>query len=140
LNTPLRPVQLSDTILLETGTEVVRPVQARLRVLRDSIDNLDAALVHLLAERFKYTHEIGRLKVTNGLPLADSDRETLQITRLHRLAESAGLDATFAEKLLRFVFEEVVRRHEAIRPRCHAEDSSRVEQARATEARAPQRP
>ena len=35
----------------------------RLRELRGSIDNLDAALVHLLAERFKCTQQVGELSV-----------------------------------------------------------------------------
>ena len=30
--------------------------------LRDSIDNIDAALIHLLAERFKCTQAVGEYK------------------------------------------------------------------------------
>ena len=36
--------------------------------LRSSIDNIDAALVHLLAERFKATQQVGELKAAAGLP------------------------------------------------------------------------
>ena len=43
--------------------------------LRGSIDNLDAALVYLLAERFKITQQVGLLKAANGLPPADPARE-----------------------------------------------------------------
>ncbi len=82
--------------------------------LRDSIDNLDAALVHLLAERFKCTQEVGVLKAANGMPPADPEREAQQIDRLRRLAAEAKLDPEFAEKFLNFIIAEVLRHHEAI--------------------------
>ncbi len=82
--------------------------------LRSSIDNLDAALVHLLAERFRCTQQVGRLKAAHNLPAADPAREASQITRLRRLAEEAHLDPAFAEKFLNFIIEEVVRHHKAI--------------------------
>ncbi|MGH3507567.1 MAG: chorismate mutase [Nocardioidaceae bacterium] len=90
------------------------PVTAELQRLRDSIDNLDAALVHLLAERFKCTQEVGMLKATHGMPPADPAREARQIDRLRRLAADAKLDPEFAEKFLNFVIAEVLRHHEAI--------------------------
>jgi chorismate mutase len=89
------------------------PVAAELRRLRDSIDNMDAALVHLLAERFKITQQVGALKARHGLPPADPDREADQIARLRALAADAKLDPEFAEKFLNFVVAEVVRHHEA---------------------------
>jgi chorismate mutase len=82
--------------------------------LRESIDNIDAAVVHMLAERFKCTQQVGRLKAEYGLPPADPAREARQITRLRQLAESAKLDPAFAEKLLNFVIAEVIRHHETI--------------------------
>ena len=90
------------------------PVIAELRRLRDSIDNMDAALVHLLAERFKITQQVGVLKAAEGLPPADPDREAEQIARLRRLAVEAKLDPEFAEKFLNFVVAEVVRHHQAL--------------------------
>ena len=39
-----------------------------LLILRSSIDNLDAAIVHIMAERFKITKRVGRLKAEQGLP------------------------------------------------------------------------
>lgn len=83
--------------------------------LRDSIDNMDAALIHLLAERFKITQQVGVLKAREGLPPADPDREARQIARLRALAEEAHLDPEFAEKFLNFIVSEVVRHHELIR-------------------------
>jgi chorismate mutase len=87
---------------------------AELTRLRDSIDNLDAALIHLLAERFKCTQEVGHLKAEHGMPPADPAREARQIDRLRQLAAEAKLDPEFAEKFLNFVIAEVLRHHEAI--------------------------
>lgn len=82
--------------------------------LRDSIDNIDAALIHLLAERFKFTQQVGNLKASSGLPPADPGREAQQIARLRKLAEGAKLDPEFAEKFLNFIVTEVIRHHIAI--------------------------
>ena len=87
---------------------------AELTGLRQSIDNIDAALVHLLAERFKFTQSVGRLKATSGLPASDPDREKVQIARLRALAEESHLDPAFAEKFLNFIVAEVIHHHEEI--------------------------
>jgi chorismate mutase len=85
--------------------------------LRNSIDNIDAALIHMLAERFKCTQAVGEYKATHGLPPADPSREARQIERLRQLATDAKLDPDFAEKFLGFIVKEVIRHHEAIRDR-----------------------
>ena len=82
--------------------------------MRASIDNLDAALVYLLAERFKQTRQVGALKAQASLPPADPEREAGQIARLRALAADAELDPVFAEKVLTFIISEVIRHHEAI--------------------------
>jgi chorismate mutase len=83
----------------------------RLAEYRSSIDNIDAALVHLLAERFKVTQAVGRYKAEVGLPAEDRVREERQIRRLRALAEESGLDPAFSEKFLRFIVDEVIRHH-----------------------------
>ncbi|MBY0283411.1 MAG: chorismate mutase [Sphingomonas sp.] len=81
---------------------------------RKSIDNIDAALIHLLAERFKVTQAVGRYKATHDLPPADPAREAAQIARLRALAKDAELDPEFSEKFLRFIIDEVIRHHERL--------------------------
>ena len=82
---------------------------------RQSIDNIDAALVFMLAERFKITQAVGRYKAENELPPADPSREETQIARLRQLASDAQLDPEFSEKFLRFIIDDVIRHHEGFR-------------------------
>ena len=84
---------------------------ALLKGHRDSIDRLDAILVFTLAERFKHTQAVGRLKAEHALPPADPAREATQIERLERLAAEADLDPDFAKKFLNFIIAEVIRHH-----------------------------
>jgi chorismate mutase len=82
--------------------------------LRRSIDNIDAALIHLLAERFKCTQAVGRLKAATDMPPSDPERERVQIERLRALATEAQLDPAFAEKWFNFIVAEVIHHHEQI--------------------------
>ena len=86
----------------------------RLRSIRQSIDNIDAAVIHMLAERFKFTQQVGALKAEHGFPAADPEREKEQIRRLRTLAEESHLDPAFAEKFLTFIVAEVIHHHERI--------------------------
>jgi chorismate mutase len=101
-------------------SEPARGIPPELAALRGSIDNIDAALVHLLAERFKCTQRVGRLKAEAGIPASDPEREAQQVQRLRALAAEAGLDPVFAEKFLEFIVTEVIRHHEEI-ANSHAE-------------------
>ena len=82
---------------------------------RRSIDNIDAAIIHMLAERFRITKAVGLHKARHALPPADPGREEAQIARLRALAVSADLDPEFGEKFLRFIIDEVIRHHESAR-------------------------
>lgn len=81
---------------------------------RASIDRLDAILVYTLAERFKHTQAVGRLKAEHDLPPSDPAREARQIERLELLAKEADLDPEFAKKFLNFIIGEVIRHHEKL--------------------------
>lgn len=82
---------------------------------RRSIDNIDAAVIHMLAERFRITQAVGEYKAKTQLPPADPGREEMQIARLRALAEDANLDPEFSEKFLRFIIDEVIRHHRRAR-------------------------
>lgn len=82
---------------------------------RRTIDNIDAALIHILAERFRCTQRVGHIKAVHDLPPADPDREARQVERLRALAVDSGLDPDFAEKFLSFMVREVIRHHEDIK-------------------------
>ncbi|MCY4423333.1 MAG: chorismate mutase, partial [Acidimicrobiaceae bacterium] len=86
-------------------------IDETLAAFRSSIDNIDATLILLLAERFKVTRQVGAYKARVGLPPADPERENEQIARLSELAERANLDPSFSEKFLRLVIDEVIRHH-----------------------------
>jgi chorismate mutase len=97
-----------------SGGTSAHDVPPEILTLRESIDNIDAALMHLLAERFKFTRRVGELKAQGGLPPADPDRDQQQIARLTGIAEGAGLDPEFAEQFRAFIVHEVIRHHELI--------------------------
>ena len=94
---------------MEQGT------QKQLKEYRNSIDNIDAALVFLLSERFKITHKVGVLKAENTLLPADKSREAQQVSRLRKLSKEADLDPEFTEKMLNFIIAEVISNHENLR-------------------------
>ena len=97
------------------GKKGASALPPELKELRESIDNIDAALIHLLAERFRCTRQVGEMKVRSGMPPADPGRERVMIKRLKSLAKTAKLDPAFAEKFINFVIAEVIRHHESIR-------------------------
>jgi chorismate mutase len=106
------------------GKKRARAIPPEVAELRDSIDNIDAALIHLLAERFRCTRRVGELKASSGMAPADPTRERVMIKRLRALARDAKLDPAFAEKFLNFIIAEVIRHHESLRgrsdvPRAH---------------------
>ncbi|MEP1207056.1 MAG: chorismate mutase [Rhizobiaceae bacterium] len=89
--------------------------EEQLLAMRASIDNFDAALIHILAERFRKTKEVGVLKANHDLPPSDPKREGEQIDRLRQLAVQSDLDPDFAEKFLEFVIREVIQHHHEAR-------------------------
>lgn len=113
---PAEPDETETVIDADTaqGDPQVAETVAKIKSLRQSIDNVDTAIVSLLAERFKYTSQVGVLKARAGFAPADYKREDYQIERLHRIAVDAGLDPDIAEMYREFVVTEVKRRHKRI--------------------------
>ena len=97
-----------------THENPVLDIPSELDNFRKTIDNLDAALVHILAERFRCTQQVGKLKADYDLPASDKEREARQVARLRKLAEESDLDPVFAEKFLKFIVADVIRHHEQI--------------------------
>ncbi len=95
-------------------TDATLRAAALLKEHRESIDRLDAILVFTLAERFKHTQAVGRLKAEHDLPPSDPAREARQIERLETLSTEADLDPAFAKKFLTFIISEVIRHHEKL--------------------------
>ena len=95
-----------------TDTAAADRAQELLGDLRHTIDNLDAVLVHTLAERFRCTQKVGRLKAEHDLPAADPEREARMIERLERISAESGLDPEFAKKFMRFIVDEVIHHHQ----------------------------
>ena len=91
--------------------DVITRAATLLKGHRESIDRLDAILVYTLAERFKQTQAVGRLKAAHALPASDPAREARQIERLEWLAKEADLDPEFAKKFLNFIIAEVIQHH-----------------------------
>lgn len=94
-----------------SGRDTATGEDAVLAGYRQSIDNIDAAMIHILAERFRITQAVGAYKAAHQLPASDPGREERQIARLRGLAEEAKLDPEFSEKFLRFIIDEVIRHH-----------------------------
>lgn len=102
-----------DAAQAQANPETAENVE-KIQALRQSIDNVDTAIVSLLAERFKYTSQVGLLKARSGFAPADYNRENYQIERLRRIAIEAGLDPNIAEIYREFVVTEAKKRHKRI--------------------------
>ena len=106
---------MTNDLPLETNmTDAITYAAELLKDHRDAIDRLDAILVYTLAERFKQTQAVGRLKAAHDLPPSDPDREGRQMARLELLARQADLDPELAKKFLNFIISEVIRHHEKL--------------------------
>ena len=105
---------MSEPIAAGDRPEDVARAKQLLKDLRDSIDRIDAAVIYMLAERFRCTEAVSRLKAEHKLPPADLTREAAQIARLRALAKEANFNPDFAEKFLNFIIREVIHHHVAV--------------------------
>ena len=72
---------------------------AELRRLRASIDNIDAAVVHMLAERFKATKAVGELKAAHAMPPADKGPSCLPTRQADPTVSRSPLGVLFRRSL-----------------------------------------
>ncbi len=99
---------------MTTADKDTERARVLLRDMRASIDNIDAAIIYMLAERFRCTETVSRLKATHDLPPADPVREAEQVERLRTLANDARFNPDFTEVYLNFIIAHVIRHHEAV--------------------------
>ena len=85
---------------------------AELDLLRSRIDELDEALIDLLARRFEVSRRIGEIKRASALAARDEDREAQQRARMRALAARAGLSPELAEAVLQLIVDRVVEEHQ----------------------------
>jgi chorismate mutase len=60
--------------------------------LREQIEQLDRALIELIADRVRLAREVGTEKLAAGLPTLDSQLEEEVVRRAIVVAREAGLD------------------------------------------------
>jgi len=85
-----------------------------LEEMRESIDDIDNAIIALIAERFKVTDRVGAYKAENGLPPVDKAREAKQYNRINDLALEYGLEPEFVKAYLSLMIERVIERHKVL--------------------------
>lgn len=92
----------------------LQPTIEQMEDYRTSIDNLDAALIAILAERFRLTEKIGRAKALAGFEPMDPERERRQLERFRTLSSTHNLDVNVALDLMARIIQHVKDRHEAL--------------------------
>lgn len=92
-------------------------MEDELEVLRRQIDAVDERFVELLAERFRITRRVGRIKSDRGLPAQDSIREAQIDEKVRRLAAEHALDEGLVSDVLRAVIDRVVAEHRELHSR-----------------------
>jgi chorismate mutase len=85
-----------------------------LQALRAEIDEVDAKIVGLLAERFRVTGEVGKLKARHALAAVDPRREAAQEARFRELARQRGLNPDLVVRIFRAIIDEVVENHRKV--------------------------
>ena len=69
-----------------------QPIPARLAALRQQIEDIDRALIDLIAQRVHAARDVGRTKREHGLGITDPAREAAVVRRAVELARAAQLD------------------------------------------------
>ena len=79
---------------------------AELTALRDQIDEVDKALLNLLAKRLELVAEVGEVKSRYGLPIYVPEREASMLASRRKEAENLGVPPDLIEDVLRRVMRE----------------------------------
>ena len=79
---------------------------AELTALRDQIDEVDKALLDLLARRLELVAEVGEVKSRFGLPIYVPEREASMLASRRAEAEALGVPPDLIEDVLRRVMRE----------------------------------
>ena len=79
---------------------------AELTALRDQIDEVDKALLDLLAKRLSLVAEVGEVKSRYGLPIYVPEREASMLESRRKEAEQLGVPPDLIEDVLRRVMRE----------------------------------
>ena len=87
----------------------MKPVSARLSMLRRSIDRVDGQLVRLLGQRARLGRQIGVIKRRHGIAIFDRKREALILRRIARLNRSPLSTAA-----LHTIYRDILRANRAL--------------------------
>jgi chorismate mutase len=86
----------------------------KLDELRKNIDEIDQKIIALLAQRFKYTEEVGIYKVKNHLFAQDAQRESQQFQKIIQLSDLNGLNPEYSSEIYRRIIDIVISRHQEL--------------------------
>lgn len=93
----------------ETSPDTAPPTSPDLAGLRTRIDQLDAALIAIVAERLAICREVAAVKEGSATPVIQPARVRDVVTSRRQQAIEAGVDADFAEQLFRVLLTETHR-------------------------------
>lgn len=82
--------------------------------LRSEIALIDREVMGLISKRTSLAESIGRIKLSEGLPIKDPEVEAKVIARYRSYAESEGLDPEDGEKLAKLLIEIAIRKETQI--------------------------
>ncbi len=83
--------------------------QQLLADLRDSINNVDTCICHILAERFKAVDKVGKYKKIHNIPPLASKRFQQVLNSKLEIAETLNIKKSFITDLFNLIHEEALR-------------------------------
>lgn len=74
--------------------------------IRARIQELDEALIRLLAQRFERVRALGQVKAAENLPIEDEAREAELRAHYARIAEREGVDPALVQRIFATILQE----------------------------------